>query len=539
MSRRSRAAGKHRRIGYGAASGVTLDDPEGTMAMYQNDIDTMAAAGQTWTRYGVNFADVVSGGTATTITWYTPGLEMYDQALDYAQAKGMQVCLVLSGAPDYAQGYTFANYRTLTNVYWQFLVNRWANRVALWHFFNESSGSHYQTFESIPFSAVGQNNFPAGYLTELATLIGDGRGLVRAANPGGLVSTSVEGYPMNDDRQAEWEFYLDVVGASLDVISLHLYTDDYAPEIAAMGTRVAAIRNRYQKPVFVTEFGIPTSAFTEAQQGTLVVQQIESLKAGLVRAMILYTHRDLSATYDESINSFGIRLNNGTNKAGYAAITTALGGGTGGGGGGGTVTFRSASSNAAFPSTSFTVPTPTGTATGDLLVAVHVMDEGGTAVAMTASGWTQAGLHSSAGYGFLKVWTRIVSGTPPASYTFGGNAGGGAQVAILAFSGAVATLAVAPTFTEQVTASASHVLPAAAASSGQVQVSAAFTNYQGAGGVVSWVVGASGLTERVDRNDTYSSLWVGTQSGPTTGTKTITASRSIDYITVSFAVAAA
>lgn len=624
--RRSRVAGHHKRIQFGWASGVTLTNPDGDMAKLQDDIDRIAANGGQWVRWGIDSGEVTSGGGVGTVTWYTPGLTMNDQAIAYARSKGVNVCLIMT-YPPHASGYSFANFKSTAEAYWTFLANRWAGQIGLWHIFNESNGSHYQTFAGMPFSTTTANNFPAGYLSELATLIGSARSIIKAAAPGALVSTSLEGYPMSDDISAEWGYYLDVVSPVLDVISLHIYPDDYAPEIAAMGTRAAAVRNIYGKPVFVTEFGLPTIGWTEAQQSTYVTQMVASLKSGQVKAMMLYTLRDLSSTPTGGIDAFGIIKNNGTPKAGYATIMAAMGGptaapatssvsaarasvtagandatfrsssrvlpgvasttgaapattvvtsgaGTVGAGrasatgaannptvavtalaapGGSTgaannatvatttsaAALRAVSSAAAFPSTSFTVPVPAGTATGDLLTAVHVMDEGGSLAVMTATGWTLANSYAVTGWGFLKVWTQVVSGTPPATYTFGGNAGGGAQVAILGFSGAAATLGVAPVFNDVATATTSHVILAAAAASGGIQVGSVFSNWKGTGTAMSWTVGTSGMTEQVDRNDAYSSLWVGTQVGPTAGSKTVTASRSLDYVSISYAVAAA
>lgn len=324
MTRQSRTVGHHKRIQFGWASGVTLTTADGNLAKFQDDIDRIAANGGRWVRWGIPGDEVTTGGGIGSITWSTPDLELQDAALAYANSKGVQVCLLVVGPPDFAIDYTFANYRTTCGVYWSFLVSRWAGQVALWQFFNESNGSDYQTHDPNPFSTVGSNNFPVGYLTELATLIGDGRALVKAANPGALVSTSLEGYPMGDDIQAEWEYYLDVVGPQLDVISLHMYPED-STEITAMATRCASIRADYGKPIFVTEFGISTTAFTEAEQSTLVQQMVASLKNGQVKAMFLYTLRNLSATPTvDDISNFGIMLNNGTPKAGYTAIMNAM-----------------------------------------------------------------------------------------------------------------------------------------------------------------------------------------------------------------------
>lgn len=317
------AAGyRGRVVQFGFNSGANPDDFASDYPRYQADVDAIAAHGSQWVRFGVNSGAVISGGDETSITWDETALGRYDDQITYARSKGLQVYLVLSGAPDYAAGYTSAQYLSITQVYWSFLVDRWATQVGVWQLFNESNGSHFQTFESL------DAGFPSGYLTRLAALLAAGRTIVKAANPAALVTTAAEGFPMNDAMQTNWQTYFDAIATPLDIIGLHMYPQDNATEIAAMGTRAAAMRARYGKPVAVSEFGMPTSpagGFTEANQATYLPQQITSLKAGQVAYILLYEMRDQAQDISADAElSFGIRRYNRTGKSGLATIMNAM-----------------------------------------------------------------------------------------------------------------------------------------------------------------------------------------------------------------------
>lgn len=324
MSRRARVAGRHRRVQFGFNSGVGPAGTEVDITKFKADIDLMAANGCQWVRFGIAPNEVTSGGTPTSVTPNEAGLAMNDEAIDYARSKGINLYLNISKPDSYADGYTFANFRTALNAYWSLLINRWGGKVAVWQLFNESNGSDYQTGESIP---LGTHTPGSPYLTQLATLLSDGRALVKAANPGALVTTDAEGFPVDDEMQTEWEVYFDMLAAHLDIIGLHMYPVDNAAAIATVSDRITAMRTRYGKPVAYSEFGIPTASggdYTEGDQQTFLPQQIAEAKAGLGKIIMPYEFRDQSATITDPEMAYGIRRNNGTNKSGYTAIMNAM-----------------------------------------------------------------------------------------------------------------------------------------------------------------------------------------------------------------------
>lgn len=83
---------------------------------------------------------------------------------------------------------------------------------------------------------------------------------------------------------------------------------------------------------------------------------------------------------------------------------------------------------------------PAGTAEGNLLVAVHVMDMDSPLSAMTApDGWEQAGpdgMPDTAYICWAKVWVKAAGGAEPSSYTFGAGTGSETLLTVLRISGA-------------------------------------------------------------------------------------------------------
>jgi hypothetical protein len=320
-SRRARTAGRKRRTNFGFNTDFNTTNAEVDIVRFKADIDILAAAGKQWTRMGVASWEVSTGGTTSTVTWDNTALAQYDVAVQYAYSHGIRIVMVLSGAPDWAQAFSDADYLTVTQIYWTALVNRWKQYVTVWQFFNEADTGHYSQFTAI-------TTLDSTYLSKLNALLAAGRSIVKAAAPGAFFTTNTTGFPMGDARQAVWQTYFDALGGNLDIITLDLYADNDATEIGKLGTRVSSMRSRYGKPIAVAEFGMatgPNSSFTEADQQTYLPQHVASMKAGQPMMIILYELRDNSANISvDAEHAFGIIANDGTHKSGYTAIMNAM-----------------------------------------------------------------------------------------------------------------------------------------------------------------------------------------------------------------------
>ncbi|MFC5996960.1 hypothetical protein ACFQE5_22370 [Pseudonocardia hispaniensis] len=188
---------------------------------------------------------------------------------------------------------------------------------------------------------------------------------------------------------------------------------------------------------------------------------------------------------------------------------------------------------------SVNVTKPTGTTSGDLLVAVQFCDySASTGSAMTApAGWTQAGSTASTPGGSFhpvgKVWYKVAGGSEPSSYTFGSSSSSSSVISVLALSGADTStpIRVVPSWSTG-SAGTSHVAPSIPVGSGQADgdllLCAAASDYYDSGRGNSYSP-PSGMTERTDISAqfTYTSVASLALTGTgATGTKTFTANRS-------------
>lgn len=207
------------------------------------------------------------------------------------------------------------------------------------------------------------------------------------------------------------------------------------------------------------------------------------------------------------------------------------------------VTFRSASQFNGETTTVCVVNRPTGTVSGDLLIAIHGSDRDGTAAAMTApAGWTLAGQSSQTNAGFVKVWWKIAGGSEPSTYTFPDSTASDAALIVLCFQGgtfdAASPFAVAVTFGGSNTSSTSHVAPSVAGVDDGELVTAYFGG-TGTNGTRTYSP-PSGMTERGDVGGGWVVLAAYTldlAADGATGTKTATCSASVASVTASLVIA--
>jgi hypothetical protein len=80
---------------------------------------------------------------------------------------------------------------------------------------------------------------------------------------------------------------------------------------------------------------------------------------------------------------------------------------------------------------------PSGTVSGDQLLAIHTCDQTGNLTGLTApdGSWSPVGTGGSSPSGYGKVWIKTAGGSEPDGYTFYGPAGGGSILSTDAFSG--------------------------------------------------------------------------------------------------------
>lgn len=268
-----------------AAPGTTADLPA-----FERDLRAVKDNGGTWVRFGVRAYDVVDDWSdAGSIRFDPEGLDTVDSALDLATAAGLEVYLVTADTvPEEAVARSGRPYLEIMTDYWQHLAERFGDRVALWQVFNEADGGHFRTGDGLG------GELPPAYLEELALVLDRAATTIRAAAPRVDVTTTANGYPVDDAMEEHWAVFFEAVGGPLDVVGVGLYPQVDQPAIGSLSDRLERLRDRVGKPVVVAELGLQTcpGCFSEADQGTYVAASLRELRSAPVRAVLVYELRD-------------------------------------------------------------------------------------------------------------------------------------------------------------------------------------------------------------------------------------------------------
>lgn len=223
-----------------------------------------------------------------------------------------------------------------------------------------------------------------------------------------------------------------------------------------------------------------------------------------------------------------------------AAISWAFG--EGGEGGGEGVSFRAASEDARGTSGLCVPVPPTGTVSGDYLLAVQTSDYRGSLSSMTApSGWALLGSASRSDVGFIKVWRKIATGSEPTQYEFPDSTSAHSNVVITALTGYDPSqpLAVEPVFADGA-ASTTHAASSVAGVAGGMLITA-YT--AGTNGTTRDYTGTpAGMTLAQDAT-LSSGAYLLTEvyyqelaAGGATGSRSATCSASTPFITMALVV---
>lgn len=204
-------------------------------------------------------------------------------------------------------------------------------------------------------------------------------------------------------------------------------------------------------------------------------------------------------------------------------------------------------SNATGGGTSVTVPVPTGTALGDLLVAVYFQDNDGSFASMTApAGWTQvydsSGVATTAGLG--KVFTKTATASEGSTYVFPGNAGAVNAVEVLRITGwnpAIPFAAGAVFSYVGVASTTSLVAPSVTLAGNGLLISGYTLTNTGVGSTITPAAGMTGTSWESASNYLTSLVAYKSQTIGASGTQTATASVpggtvGLGYLTVSMGI---
>ena len=293
----------------GPRRGAMVEAPvdQADLPRWRSDIDTLAAHGQTLVRTGV-YPWLVAPRMGV---WDDDAADFYRDALRYARRRGLDVNLVVPGAPDWAQSSAFGDYQAACSWFWTSMAEAFDHQVLLWQVFNEADHSHYRRFTTL--------EVDDSYLGELHRLLVTARGIL--GRDGHPITTNLTGWPMDDAREQSWYEVLDVLADVLDVISLDLYPADNPTQIDELTGRIDRVRDRYGRPVFVAEIGLQTAAdsWSEEEQHRFLPAALSSVLRTDVWGVCLYQLRD-----QPSPPGFGITRSDGTPKPAFGDVMGSL-----------------------------------------------------------------------------------------------------------------------------------------------------------------------------------------------------------------------
>ena len=300
-------SGTKQRERLGAQVGAPVDASD--VSRWRADVDTLAEHGQTLIRTAIYAWKVAPEADR----WDPEMSTFYRQQLDYARQRGLEINLVVPGAPDWAQSYGFDDYAAACTWFWT-RMREYLRRP-------DRDLAGLQRSRSRALSALHEGHqerdLPAGSSLQLLGLARETLG-----RDGVPVTTNLTGWPMSNETEQEWYLVLDAIGDSLDVIGIDLYPADSEQEIAVLAQRMNRVRQRYGKPIFVAEIGLQTTpdSWTESDQQRYVSAAITQLRTVDLWGICLYELRDQKAPQD----GFGIVGADGKPKLGFADVMRAL-----------------------------------------------------------------------------------------------------------------------------------------------------------------------------------------------------------------------
>jgi hypothetical protein len=276
-------------------------------------------------------------------------LEIYKEALEYAKDKGLEVHLVTNVPQLSKDGSEIETDIEKVRSYYQRMAQKFIGLVDVWQFFNEADDHKYANYSRIENEQV----YPLGYLENFGKLVATANETVRSIDPETKTTVNVsiwnnvEGDLWIDDQgkviprfeevgifDAACGFEpggaVDTICTTIDFISLDIYFDTDYKAIEKLPELIRYFQGRYDKPVVVSEVGIPTSGdgrFTPLDQVISISRIINVLQQGEVRpdAILLYEMRDerMKAPSDPE-GHFGFHDYGGNPKEGFDEVLEAI-----------------------------------------------------------------------------------------------------------------------------------------------------------------------------------------------------------------------
>ncbi len=291
-----------------------------TLERFKVDVDLLREHNQTALRFNMRNGDVILGGDMNNIQWDEDSLRAYDEAISYAQERGMNIYFV-TNVPEYAKDYSLEDYKKVTKLFYEELAYRYKGKIAHWQIFNEPDVHHYTDYHGI-------SHMTDEYLKDFGEIVKTASETLEKVDPSAKTTVNAShwvgsGRPFRLDETR----LFDAVKDSVDALTLDFYHDKNIDAIKEFPEEyIATYSEQYGKDIIIGELGLPTyGRFTADDQRRYVTHAIDAIKGGRIRpkAILLYELNDENAPDDQTNNVekfFGFRFADGQTKPAFESV---------------------------------------------------------------------------------------------------------------------------------------------------------------------------------------------------------------------------
>lgn len=301
--------------------GFTVNADPRSLADFEVDLADLRRTGATWIRFGIQAWQL--GGWYGDRWYFDDGARAFlGTCVGQARAAGLKISLTLAAMAD-TPSWSFSDYLRINGIYWAEVARIVAGNggVDVWQAYNEHDTAHFRDQSVL----VGPPS--ADYLGQLSTAISACRDTVHNLMPATRVTTAVSGLTVDDNTEARWYHFYDVVAAAVDVVGLNCYPGDWVEQIDNLPARLGRVRNRYGKQVVVTEIGVPTErggriSIPTAQ--TVLPLMIQRAASAAPLAVLVYQLRNWGDDAYAAEQNFGIYTHDWHRRETYDAVVSAV-----------------------------------------------------------------------------------------------------------------------------------------------------------------------------------------------------------------------
>lgn len=312
------------KYGFNAHVHAVLDSPTDNMTLnnFKKGVDILASNNLDIVRLDLRAKEITGMGNSPFEVRFNDNILIYDEAIRYAKDKGLNVFLV-TNLPEFAANYSNSDYQKVTADFYTKLISRYSDKLGeedVIQVFNEPNKHSYRDHAemNLPLSST--------YLRELSETIETAGRSIKSINNKVLVTTNLSYWVgRNEDLLEFGPVFFDEING-IDVISLNLFPDHNEHEIARLPEYIRFFSERYQKPVYLAEIGLPTLVFTQSNQADSLDKSIDVLQKGEVRPAGIIVHElfDVTSSFKDSEKTFGIYYSNGTPKQSALPVINAM-----------------------------------------------------------------------------------------------------------------------------------------------------------------------------------------------------------------------